>query len=89
MVAAYLPRTADRYVASRPASDLAERAHTLHRIAETRLATLKVRADAAGNLAAAKAAQEEIRKKQQALTAERQELEQRLQSVGVSIYSSN
>jgi uncharacterized protein YgiM (DUF1202 family) len=35
--------------------------NTLHRIAETRLATLKTQADAAGKLAAAKTAQEDIR----------------------------
>lgn len=62
--------------------------NTLHRIAETRLATLKVHADAAAKLAAAKTAQDEIRKRQQALVAERQELEQRLQNAGVSIYTA-
>ena len=62
--------------------------NTLHKIAETRLATLKLRSQAAGELAAAKAAQEQMRKKQMALQAERKELEDQLATQGVAIYTA-
>ncbi len=62
--------------------------NTLHRIAETRLATLQARGEAAGKLAAAKAVQDESRKRQQALVSERKELEDRLEKVGVSMYTA-
>jgi len=53
-------------------------APTLRRIAQSRLATLKGRADAAGQLAAVRKNQQDLKQKQLALQAERKELEQRL-----------
>lgn len=61
--------------------------NTLHRIAETRQATLKLRSQAATELASAKAVQEQLRKKQVALQAERQELEEQL-AKGVAIFTA-
>ena len=61
---------------------------TLHRIAETRLATLKLRAQAATELANAKAAQEVMQKKEIALQAERKELEERGQALDVALYTA-
>ena len=62
--------------------------NTLHRIAETRLVTLKLREKAATELAAAKAAQEQLHKRQVALQGERKELEEQLAAKGVSIYTA-
>jgi hypothetical protein len=62
--------------------------NTLHRIAETRLSTLKLREKAAGELAQAKAAQEQLQKKQVALKAEGKELEERLSTLGVAAYTA-
>ena len=62
--------------------------NTLHRIAETRLATLKTRSQAATELANTKAVQEQMRKKQVALQAERKELEDRLAASGIAIYTA-
>jgi hypothetical protein len=62
--------------------------NTLHRIAESRLATLKLRDKAAGELAKVKAQQEEMEKRQVALKAEGKELEERLQTQGVQIYTA-
>lgn len=62
--------------------------NTLHRIAEQRLATLKLRDKAAQELAKAKAVQEELQKRQVALKAEGKELEERLQTQGVAIYTA-
>jgi uncharacterized protein YgiM (DUF1202 family) len=61
---------------------------TLHRIADTRLATLKLRSQAATELANAKAAQEAMQKKQTALQAERKELEERGQALDVAVYTA-
>lgn len=61
---------------------------TLHRIAETRLATLKLRSQAAGELAATRAAQEQMRKKQLALQAERKELEDQLAARGILSFTA-
>jgi uncharacterized protein YgiM (DUF1202 family) len=63
-------------------------APTLHRIAESRAATLKLRAAAAGEMAAAKAAQEALSKRQMALQAERKELEEQLAAKGVASYTA-
>lgn len=62
--------------------------NTLHRIAETRLATLKLRAKAASELAAGKAVQEQLHKQKVALDGERKELEEQLAAKGVSIYTA-
>ena len=62
--------------------------NTLHRIAETRLATLKIQEKAAGEVARAKAAQEELQKKQIALKAEGDELKERLATLGVASYTA-
>ncbi len=62
--------------------------NTLHRIAETRLVTLKLREKAATELAAAKTAQEQLHKRQVALQGERKELEEQLAAKGVSIYTA-
>jgi uncharacterized protein YgiM (DUF1202 family) len=61
---------------------------TLHRLAETRVSTLKLRAQAAEQLASAKAAQESMAKKEQALQAERKELEERGQNLDVATYTA-
>jgi SH3-like domain-containing protein len=61
--------------------------NTLHRISETRLATLKLRSQAATELASAKAMQEQLHKKQVALQAERQELEDQL-AKGVAVFTA-
>ena len=62
--------------------------NTLHRIAEGRAGILKVRAQAADELAKATAAQETLHKKQVALQAERKELEDQLAAKGVAIYTA-
>jgi uncharacterized protein YgiM (DUF1202 family) len=62
--------------------------NTLHRIAEQRLATLKLRDKSAQELAKAKEAQEAMRKRQLALKEEGKELEDRLKTQGVSIYTA-
>ena len=62
--------------------------NTLHRIAETHLATLKLRQKAADELAKAKEAQEQMQKKELALHGERKELEERLHELGVASYTA-
>ena len=61
---------------------------SLRRVAESRVATLKARADAAEQLAEVHKQQEEMRHKQLALQAESKELEERLAKSGVSIYTA-
>src|SRR6185503_1721754 len=62
--------------------------NTLHRIADSRLATLKPRDKAAPELAKAKEQQEDVHNRTMALKAEGKELEERLQTLGVQIYTA-
>ena len=61
---------------------------TLHKIAEDRVATLRMRGAAAIELATARAAQEEMRKRQVSLQAERKELEDKLKESSVAFYTA-
>ena len=63
-------------------------APTLHRVVESRLATLKIKADVARQLIEAHAAQATIKMRQVALQAERQELEERIAATGVATYTA-
>ena len=61
---------------------------SMNRIAETRVATLKLRASAVEKLVEAKAAQLELQKKQMSLKSEQKELQDQVTANGVTVYTA-
>jgi len=61
---------------------------SLRRIADSRLATVKVRASAQAELIAARKSQSDLKQKQMALEAEQQELQKRLAENSVKVYTA-
>jgi hypothetical protein len=61
---------------------------SLKRIADARMAAIKARQDARAELAATRKSREEMQKRNQALVAERQELEERIKETQVDYYTA-
>ena len=61
---------------------------SMRRIAESRLATLKLRGDAKADYLAAKAEQQKSMERRQALQAEKQEIEQRIKENQITVYAA-
>ena len=61
---------------------------SMRRIADHRIASLKVRAEAKENLLAVRKIQEEVAQRRQALKAEQEELEQRMRENDVKVYTA-
>ena len=63
-------------------------APTLHRVIDSRLSTLKLRADAADQISQTRAVQASLKQRATALHAEQQELEDRLVQTGISTFAA-